>query len=156
MMVKYLLEMDIVDINRKTLEFHNKPEDFHLMMPGDLDFCIQFVRDHSGDDHSKSLAYCISIILFHPFHDANHRTSLYSAERFLIINGYQFTGTVQGHKELQKWRIEHEEEHELERRFAQITFTENKEYIISEINKIMKEEYGCTILSWLQDNYRLD
>jgi len=126
------------------------------MEPGDLFFCIDLVKNHVEDDmYVKSLAYCISIIVLHPFKNGNHRTSLYSAERFLILNGCEFTGTVKSHKELQKWRLEYEEEHELEKRFAQIMFTDDRKTFISEIKQLMSEEYGEKIIDWLKENYKL-
>ena len=154
-MIKYLGEKDIVEINRKTLELHDEKGEFHLMMPDDLSFCIDFVKKHADADiYNKALAYCVSIIVLHPFKNANHRTSLYSAERFLIQNGYEFIGNVESHKELQKWRIEFEYEHELERRFAQITFRDNIQQFIIEIKNLMTEEYSIKILNWLKGNYK--
>jgi prophage maintenance system killer protein len=155
LMIKYLDKMDLVEINRKTLEIHNEINEFHLMMPEDLSFCINFVKNHIDDDiYNKALAYCVSIIVIHPFKNGNHRTSLYSAERFLILNGYKFIGNVESHKELQKWRIQYEQKHELEKRFAQITFDENAQHRISEITQIMTEKYGVNILNWLKKNYK--
>jgi len=155
-MTKYLDEKDIVEINRKTLELHKEDSEFHLMMPDDLSFCIDFVKNHTNDDvYDKALAYCVSIIVLHPFKNANHRTSLYSAERFLILNGYEFTGSIESHTELQKWRIDYEEEHELEKRFAQITFHDNIQQFILEIKNLMTQEYGVKILNWLKENYKL-
>ena len=154
--MKYLAANDIIEINRKTLEMHDEADQVHLNEPGDLHFIIDFVKNHVDNDYyEKSLAYCISIIVLHPFKNGNHRTSLYSAERYLILNGYEFIGTVEYHKELQKWRLEYEEEHELERRFAGITFTDNQNIFTTEIKQLMSEEYGKKILSWLKENYKL-
>jgi death-on-curing family protein len=154
-MITYLEKKDIIEINKKTLEIHNESDEFHVMMPDDLSFCIDFVKNHIDNNvFNKALAYCVSIIVLHPFKNANHRTSLYTAERFLILNGYDFTGSIESHKELQKWRIDYEEEHEHERRFAQITFRDDYQIFINEIKKFMSEEYGLKILNWLTNNYR--
>jgi death-on-curing family protein len=156
-MIKYLEKMDIVEINRKTLELHNELSEFLLIMPSDLDFIVEFVKIHNGEDiFNKALAYCVSLIVLHPFKNGNHRTSIYSAERFLILNGYEFIGDIENHKELQKWRFEYEEKHDLEHRFAQITAHDSHKTFNIEITKIMADVYGQKILKWLKANYKLN
>ena len=152
--VIYLEKMDIVEINRKTLELHKEIEDFHLMMPADLEFCVAFAKNTPGEDlYRISLAYCVSLIVLHPFKNGNHRTSLYAAELFLIRNGCEFRGDMDSHKGIQKWRIEHEERLGLEKRFAQVTATDSPKAFAAEINRIMGEEYGLRILNWLRESY---
>ena len=59
------------------------------MQPDDIRFLINLVKKEFRDDYlQKALGYCISIIVLHPFKNGNHRTSLLSAERFLLKNNY--------------------------------------------------------------------
>ena len=124
------------------------------MMPSDLEFIVDFVKNIiDGDLYNKALAYCISLIVLHPFKNGNHRTSIYAAEMFLIENGYDFLGNVESHRELQKWRFGYEEAHDMEARFARIMAHDNHRVFIKEIKTVMDEEYGKEILNWLKQNY---
>ncbi len=115
---------------------------------------VSFAKNASGEDlYRISLAYCVSLIVLHPFKNGNHRTSLYAAELFLIRNDCEFRGDMDSHKGIQKWRFEHEERLGLEKRFAQVAATDSPKAFAAEINRIMGEEYGLKILKWLRESY---
>ncbi len=154
-MIIYLTDEEIIEINRLALESQGELEDFHLRRYDDLLFGINFVEKQDTDDYfNLALSYCISLIVLHPFQNGNHRTSLYCAERFLIKNGFSYQGDPNIHLNLQKWRIEYEEKNEMEREFFRITSLENENIRSSEINELLKSQYGSTIREWLEKYYK--
>jgi prophage maintenance system killer protein len=154
-MIIYLSNEEIIEINRLALESQGELEDFYLRSNDDLLFAISYVEKQGSDDYyTLALCYCLSLIVLHPFQNGNHRTSLYSAERFLIKNGFFFKGTPKIHLNLQKWRIEYEDENELEREFFRITSIENDITRTSEINNLIDSLYGKTIREWLVKYYK--
>lgn len=114
---------------------------------------FSFTSENFDDIYKTSLAYCISLIVLHPFKNGNHRTSLLSAERFLLKNNYRFVGTQESDLRLQKWRIDIEEKNELEREFFRIACIENQKKRTEEIKNIMKSEYGKNIEKWLKESF---
>ena len=89
-MILYLTEEEIIEINRLALESQGEIEEFSLQNRDDLQFAMKYIENLDINDfYTLALGYCISIIVLHPFKNGNHRTSLYSAERFLIslLNG---------------------------------------------------------------------
>ncbi len=101
----------------------------------------------------KALGYCISIIVLHPFKNGNHRTSLLSAERFLLKNNYCLLSSNKEKIEFEEWRLKYEEENDLEREFFQITNIENIKKKTDEIMKMMNSSYGKKTLLWFKTNY---
>lgn len=88
-MIDYLNEKEIFEINRLCLEISGELEEFIIVQPDDISFILKFVIDNFDEDAYKiSLAYCISLIVLHPFKNGNHRTSLLAAEQFLLKNEY--------------------------------------------------------------------
>ena len=153
-MIIYLTKEEIIEINRLTLESQGELEDFYLRSHDDLLFAINYVEKQKTDNYNTlALCYCLSLIVLHPFQNGNHRTSLYCAERFLIKNGFSFKGTPEIHLTLQKWRIEYEEQNDLEREFFRITSIENDIKRKSEINNLLDSIYGKTIKDWLEKYY---
>jgi death-on-curing family protein len=75
---------------------------------------LNFSSKNFNDIYEISLAYCISLIVLHPFKNGNHRTSLLAAEHFLLKNNYKFIGNEYTDLKIQKWRIEFEKENDLE------------------------------------------
>jgi len=124
------------------------------MQPGDVRFLINFVKKNFGDDFlQKALGYCISIIVLHPFKNGNHRTSLLSAERFLLKNNYNLLSSNKEKIEFEEWRLKYEEENDLEREFFRITNIENTKKKTDEIMKMMNSRYGKETLIWFKNNY---
>jgi prophage maintenance system killer protein len=154
-MIIYLTKEEIIEINRLALESQGELEDFYLRSNEDLLFAIQYIKNQKTDDYyTVALYYCLSLIVLHPFQNGNHRTSLYCAERFLIKNGYSYKGDPKIHLNLQKWRIEYEEENDMEREFFRITSFDNDNKRISEINNLIDSLYGKTIMEWLVKYYQ--
>jgi prophage maintenance system killer protein len=153
-MVLYLNEEEIIEINRLALESQGEQKDFLLIQPDDLHFVTNFVeKQNTNDYYQLALCYCISLIVLHPFKNGNHRTSLYSAERFLIKNDFSYKGDPNIHLNLQKWRISYEEKNEMERKFFAITILENDHDRTSEMNKLIDSPYGIKIREWLEKYY---
>ncbi|MEE9151487.1 MAG: type II toxin-antitoxin system death-on-curing family toxin, partial [Thermoplasmata archaeon] len=124
-MILYLTEEEIIEINRLALESQGEQNEFFLIQRNDLHFVTNYVeRQNTNDYYTLALSYCISLIVLHPFKNGNHRTSLYSAERFLIKNGFLYQGDPNVHLNLQKWRINYEEKNDMEREFFAITSLE--------------------------------
>ena len=124
------------------------------MQPDDIRFLINLVKKNFGDDFlQKALGYCISIIVLHPFKNGNHRTSLLSAERFLLKNNYNLLSSNKEKIEFEEWRIKYEEENDLEREFFRITNIENAEERTDEIMEMMNSRYGKETHIWLKNNY---
>lgn len=154
-MIQYLSEGQIIEINKASLEITGEKNKFHVLQPGDLRFSIRFTEKNFGKNIiRKAVAYCITIITFHPFKNGNHRTSLLTAEEFLLKNEYQSLTTDQKDLELQKWRIIYEQDHDLEREFFRITNIEDETERTRELKIIMKSEYGQTIEKWLHENFK--
>lgn len=154
-MVRYLMEEEMTEINRFSLEATGEEKEIYVMQPDDIRFIVNFViEEFDGDLYKKATAYCISIIVMHPFKNGNHRTSLLSAERFLIKNDFDLLTTNKEKIGFEKWRIKYEEKHDLERRFFCIAGIENKEQRKEEIKKIMNSEYGLKIEKWLKENFK--
>jgi prophage maintenance system killer protein len=66
----------------------DKGENPILERPEDVYFSIQLVKEElkSEDIYKQALGYCVSLIVLHPFKEGNHRTSLYTAIIFLMLN----------------------------------------------------------------------
>ena len=162
-MILYLSDEEVIEINRLNLQSSGEINDFSIRQYDDIRFIIEFAEHQNEFDmYEKALAYCISLIVLHPFADGNHRTSLHAAELFLIKNGYlplmpdKESSTVASDKNrllLQKWRLEFEEEHELERYFFSIATNDIKALRIEGIINVMNSEYGIGIKKWLVENY---
>jgi death-on-curing family protein len=114
---------------------------------------LNFSSKNFNDIYEISLAYCISLIVLHPFKNGNHRTSLLATEHFLLKNNYKFIGNEYTDLKIQKWRIEFEKENDLEREFFRIACIEDSKMKSEEIKNIMKTEYGKNIEKWLKDNF---
>jgi len=153
-MISYLSSEEIIEINKLVLEETNESHKFILEQPDDLQFILKFVADNFVKNlYKKSLAYCISLIVLHPFKNGNHRTSLIAAERFLLKNNFRDFSSDEGDLILQKWRIDYEQKHDLEREFFRITCVEDTKERIKETIKIMNSEYGKHIEKWLKNNF---
>ncbi len=153
-MINFLTEEEIKFIDRYSLELTKEEDKYNLDTASDLRFLMKFVEDEFTETYKISLAYCVSIIVLHPFKNGNHRTSILSAEHFLIKNGYKSFTNDEKDKELEKWRIDYEERHELEREFFRITCVENNETRKKEIIRVINSIYGKYIERWLRDNYK--
>lgn len=155
-MINYLSEEEIIEINRLSLELTKEMDKFLLIQPDDLRFAMRFTENNFGKNIArKALAYCITIITFHPFKNGNHRTSLLAAEKFLQNNKCKSYTTDQKDLELQKWRINYEQDHNLEKEFFYITNIEEKTERKKELKRIMNSEYGKKIEKWLQENFKV-
>jgi len=153
-MLAYLIEEEIIEINRLCLEISNEPDELVVIQPEDIRFILKFVSENFADNiYKKSLAYCISLIVLHPFKNGNHRTSLIAAEHFLLKNNFRSMNTDEKDLKMQKWRIEFEEKHDLEKEFFRITCIKDEEKKSEEIKRIMESEYGTTIKKWFKDNF---
>jgi len=153
-MIQYLSEEKIIEINRLSLGITGESNKFHVIQSDDLRFAMLFIKKNFGTNLiRKALAYCITIITFHPFKNGNHRTSLLSAEEFLLKNQYHSLTTDQKDLELQKWRIIYEQENDLEREFFRVTNIENEIERTRELKIIMRSEYGQTIEKWFKKNF---
>jgi death-on-curing family protein len=153
-MIQYVDENTIIFINKKTLELTNEGEKHNLVHPWDLRLIIDFVMERFDNDIlEKALAYCVAIIVLHPFQNGNHRTSLESANHFLLMNDYDSKADYLEKIELEKWRMSYEENHELEREFFSITCIENEESKKDKIEEVIKSEYGQIIRKWFEKNY---
>ncbi len=153
-MINYLSFEEIEIINKLVLEITD--EKFQLEREDDILSIIEFVRNNFDDDlFKKALAYCIALIVLHPFKEGNHRTSLISAEEFLIKNGF-FTGVSDIERlKLQKWRLEYGKKNDLEREFFRIACIEDIEKRNEKIIEMMNSKYGQMIENWLKRNYRV-
>jgi prophage maintenance system killer protein len=150
-MIFYLLEEEIREINRFSLELTGEGEKFQVVQPDDVRFSLHFVSSRFGKDlYRKALGYCVSLIVLHPFRNGNHRTSLLCAERFLQKNLYRGLATDRERIQLEKWRLHYEEKHTLHREFFRITNIENDKQRETEIEKLMSSPYGVKIGQWLK------
>ena len=153
-MVEFLNEEEIIEINRLCLEISKEFEEIIIVQPDDINYILKFVIDNFHNDlYEISLAYCISLIVLHPFKNGNHRTSLIAAEHFLLKNNFQCISTDEKDLEIQKWRIEYEERNYLEKEFFRIACIEDENIKSNEIKKIMKSEYGKVIGNWFRNNF---
>ena len=153
-MLAYLIEEEIIEINRLCLEISNESDELVVIQPEDIRFILKFASENFVDNiYKKSLAYCISLIVLHPFKNGNHRTSLIVAEHFLLKNNFRSMSTDEKDLKMQKWRIEFEEKHDLEKEFFRITCIEDEEKKSEEIKRIMESEYETTIKKWFKDNF---
>ena len=66
-----------------------------------------------GDFYRASLGYCISLIVHHAFKNGNHRTSILSAELFLLKNNFISLTTDEKDIELYKKRVKMEKKDDL-------------------------------------------
>lgn len=107
----------------------------------------------NNDVLQKALAYCVSIIVLHPFQNGNHRTSLECANQFLLMNDFDHKADYTKMIELEKWRMNYEEKNELERKFFSITCIEDNKKKKNEIEKVMNSEYSLTIKGWMEKYY---
>ena len=153
-MINYLSEEEIIELNKYSLYATGEDNEFHVMQPDDVRFLINLVKKEFGYDLlQKALGYCISVIVLHPFKNGNHRTSLLSAERFLLKNNYNLLSSNKEKIEFEKWRLKYEEENDLEREFFQITNIENTSKKTDKIMKMMDSRYGKETINWLKKNY---
>ena len=152
-MIDYLYKEEIIEINRLCLETSNENEEFIIINPDDIDFILNFSSENFNEIYEISLAYCISLIVLHPFKNGNHRTSLIAAEHFLLKNNFQFIGSEETDVEIQKWRIKFEEKYDLEREFFRVACVEDHIKRSEEMKNIMKSEYGKYIEKWLKENF---
>ena len=151
---KYLFIEEIIEINNQVLTVTNELDTFILEQPDDLRYLLKFTKKNFNNDlYRKSLSYCITLIILHPFKNGNHRTSLLTAEQFLLVNNYQDLSSDEKDLKLQKWRIHYEEKYELEREFFRITCIEEEKKRSAEILKIMNSHYGKYIEKWLHTNF---
>jgi len=105
-MIYYLSEKEIIDLNKYSLQATDELNEICIVQPDDIRFLIKFVEKEYEDDLFKTaLGYCISIIVLHPFKNGNHRTSLLSAERFLLKNNYVLLSSNKEKIEFEKWRM---------------------------------------------------
>ena len=154
-MNKFLSKEVLLAINHFSLKLSGEEAEIGFDNERDLNFLLNFVKSSNVSDHFKiSLAYCCSIIILHPFKNGNHRTSILSAEYYLVINGFEFIGDDEKDKELEKWRVEYEKNNDLYREFFRITCIEDFKNKSKEIVKIMNSDYGKKVESWLRDNYK--
>ncbi|MFH1100639.1 MAG: Fic family protein [Methanobacteriota archaeon] len=150
-MIVYLSEEEIREINQFSLELTGEGEKFQVIQPDDIRFIIRFVsKNLEGDIYRKALGFCICLIVLHPFRNGNHRTSLLSAERFLQKNHCHSQAIDDDRIQLEKWRLQYENDHELHREFFRITNIEDETDKRNEIEKIMKSVYGTKIEKWLK------
>jgi len=153
-MIKYLSEEEIIKIYKLSLLENEK---FCYERPDYVNFTIRFVeKKFKNDLYKKALAYCICLVIHHPFSDGNHRASLYSSQIFLIKNDFKKLATPETVNKIQKWRINEliKNDNSLERNFFKIAGLENDDIKEEEIEKIMKSEYGLEIERWLKNNYK--
>ena len=149
-MVNFITEKEIVEINRKVLEISNELDEIQYQRSDYIRFTIKFVEDSfDGDYHKAALGYCISIIVHHAFKNGNHRTSMISAELFLIKNNFKSLTTDEKDIELYKKRIEMEEKDDLTLIRKFFNSIEDPDSII----EIMNSEYGQMIEKWFRNNY---
>lgn len=154
-MIYYLSEKEIIDLNKYSLQATDELNEFCIVQPDDIRFLIKFVEKEFEDDLFKTaLGYCISIIVLHPFKNGNHRTSLLSAEIFLLKNNYVLLSSNKEKIEFEKWRINYEKENNLENDFFRIAIIEDSVKRTEEIKKIMNSPYGKNTLKWLKNNYK--
>lgn len=155
-MIKHLSLDEITNINKRALELTNEGESYQVNSEIDILSAIDFVKNNiNGDIFKKALGYFISLFVYHPFLDGNHRVSLMSAEKFLVDNGYHTIVSVAERKKFQKWQLRYENENDLEREFFLIVNIEDKTRRNKEIKKVMKSEYGEKIEGWLRKNYKV-
>ena len=156
-MVEYLIEEELELMNELALKITGEEDEFEVRQPEDIRFMIDFIAKKFGNDFNrKALAYCISIIVLHPFKNGNHRTSIMLAEHFLLKNNFKSYTNDKKDTDLEKWRINYEKKHDLEREFFRIINIEDDEKRKDEIEKIMNSEYGKAIEKWLRENYKQD
>ena len=154
-MIYYLSEKEIIDLNKYSLLATDELNEFCIVQPDDIRFLIKFVEKDFKDDLFKTaLSYCISIIVLHPFKNGNHRTSLLSAEIFLLKNNYVLLSSNKEKIEFEIWRMNYEKENNLEKEFFSIATIEDSVIRTEEIKKIMNSPYGNKTLKWLKNNYK--
>ena len=146
---------DFVYRDEIALKLTDESETIGFENPEDLDFLIYFIEKNFENDHFKTaLAYCTSIIFLHPFKNGNHRTSILTAEHFLLKNNFNAYTNDKKDIELEEWRIKYEKNNDLERDFFRVACIEDNNLKETEIVKIMNSEYGKTIEKWLKNNYK--
>ncbi len=156
-MINYLDVEEIIVIDEIALELTNESGEFQVKDIIALYQIDTFVKNNFSEDiYKKALWYCVALIVYHPFQEGNHRTSLSVAERFLIINGYQYISTEQERTQLQQIRLEYGEKNNLEQCFFNIVNIEDNVKRHGEIIKIMESGYGKIVENWLRKNYIVD
>jgi len=114
-MFNFVSRDEIIYINEISLELTNESDKIGFENPGDLDFLINFIeKNFRNDPFTTALSYCISIIVLHPFKNGNHRTSILTAEHFLLKNNFNSFTTNKKDTALEKWRVKYEKDHEIE------------------------------------------
>lgn len=154
-MTIYLSEEEIIVTNKLSLRTSDEEEEFQVQRLDDIRFILRFVEERFNEDYYEiALAYCISIIIMHPFKNGNHRTSIICSEHFLLKNNFNSFTTDEKDIELEKWRLDYEKKHDLERCFSTITCIEDEDRKKDEIEKVMNSKYGLRIEKWLKENYK--
>ena len=150
-MVHYLTEEEIVEIAYMVLKISDELDQFEYRRPDYIKFTLDFAENFPPDKlYEIALAYCISIIVHHPFRNGNHRTSMISAEHFLLKNGFESSTTDEKDIELYKKRIELEKKND----YTLIRMFFNSVKDTMEISNLMHSEYGLLIDNWLKENYK--
>ncbi len=157
-MIEFLTDDDICEINREVLGATRFEQGLYALdYPGYLELIHRYVVSFK-DCYRIATAYAVSLIVFHIFREANHRTSLLSAETFLLNNDLRLRsdpGSMDDERlELHRWRLEHEEENDLEPyHFLRIEHIVDWDRQRSEMDILMDQEYGGTIEQWLRRHY---
>lgn len=155
-MIKYLTWEYLEEVNKLVLKYAGKGEIFSYDCILSIPAVCSFVENNFGNDiFKKALAYCVSLIVLHPFGEGNHRTSMVAAEEFLIRNGYYSNATNRERKELLNWRLKYGKDNDLEKEFFRISNMENINQRNNEIIKVMNSEYGLRIENWLKKRYKV-
>lgn len=150
-MVHFLTEEEIIEIAYMVLKISNELDQFEYRRPDYIKFTLIFAENFIPDKlYEMALAYCISIIVHHPFRNGNHRISMISAEHFLLKNGFEPFTTDEKDIELYRKRIELEKKDDFT--LTRMFFNSVKDPI--KISNLMHSEYGLLIDNWLKENYK--
>lgn len=148
-MTSYLDVEDLIDINKSVLQ---EGEEHRVTDRSDLIYINKIVKQNYIDDiFKKATLLCVAIIVHHPFMEGNHRTSLAAAEIFLRKNGYSYTGTDEDRLALHGWRLDYEEEHQLERRWlTMIGGIYHRGNVEANLVGFMEDDYAKKIEAYLR------
>ena len=150
-MITYMHEDEIVEINHRILKISRELHEYEYQRPDYIRFTLKFIEENFNNDlYLKALGYCVSIIVHHAFRNGNHRTSMITAEIFLVKNGYTSFTTAQKDIDLYSKRIVLEQKND----YDYIKWFFNSIESIAEIKNIMKSDYGILIENWLKENYK--
>lgn len=149
-MVHFLTEEEIVEIAYMVLKISKEVDQYEYRRPDYINFTLNFVENYPPDQlYEMALAYCISIIVHHPFRNGNHRTSIISAEHFLLKNNFDSLTDDEKDIELYRKRIDLEKKDD----FSLIRLFFNSVINPIKINDLIHSEYGLLIKNWLKENY---